>query len=288
MNTILATVCLAMSAYALAKILVPEINMVRDAKTLKKTSDNFRKIIKNGNKTHAKKTEPHWLLEKLVNQKIMQKLLTAAGSKLFPSEVLRAQQTAINCLLFLPMILSLLGTPAISFFSTTLILIIATIYIPQLCLMARIKKRQRIFQREIPYLIDMLSMCVSSGMNMEKSFEHVSTKLKTELGSELKKISILTDSGFSFEKALEKMKESITIKEYENLATNIIHSKKLGVSMSKTLDIQSELIRTSRRQRAEHASKTATIKITFPLVCFIFPALLIIYIAPGLLKLLYS
>ena len=92
--------------------------------------------------------------------------------------------------------------------------------------------------------------------------------------------------GRSLEAVFTDLSLEIKDEDFQHFLKSVIRAKKLGVSLSETLIIQAELLRTRRRQKAEELSRTASVKISVPLVLFIFPALLIIYIGPGILQLL--
>ncbi len=158
--------------------------------------------------------------------------------------------------------------------------------LPYVSLRILSRKRKETLRKELPYMMDLLSICVNAGMNIENAFFYVGETMKTLLGKEVALLKNWNGYGIPFERSLELLKKRIDVEEFVNLIAGVNHAKALGTSMAKTLDIQSKLIRTQRRQRAELLSKKAAVKITFPLVFCIFPALLVIYVAPGLLQLL--
>lgn len=158
--------------------------------------------------------------------------------------------------------------------------------LPYVLLRTLSRKRKETLRKELPYMMDLLSICVNAGMNIENAFFYVGDTMKTLLGKEIALLKNWNAYGIPFKRSLELLKKRIAGEEFVNLIAGVNHAKTLGTSMAKTLEIQSRLIRTQRKQRAELLSKKAAIKITFPLVFCIFPALLVIYVAPGLLQLL--
>lgn len=169
-----------------------------------------------------------------------------------------------------------------------LFLIFAIIKIPDLFLVMLSKKRANTVERELPHFIDLLSMATEAGMNVYMAFEQVGEKTRGILGQEIRRIHRKIASGFSLDSALTDLNTFIDSSELARFIFAIQQSKKLGVSLSKTLRIQAQLMRNKRRQKAQELSKTAAVKITIPLVFLIFPALLLIYIGPGILRLLYN
>src|SRR5229473_3031611 len=94
--------------------------------------------------------------------------------------------------------------------------------------------------------------------------------------------------GKSRQEALRGISERVEVKELQNFISAIIQADQLGVSMSKVLRIQSETLRTERRQRAEEKAARAPILIMLPTVGCIFPSLFIVILAPAALSAMSS
>jgi tight adherence protein C len=90
--------------------------------------------------------------------------------------------------------------------------------------------------------------------------------------------------GQSLEQALNSFSARFESQEINNFVLAVRQAKTLGVSVAETLKIQSDSLRTRRRQRAEEKARLASVKIALPLVLLIFPALLIIYLVPAFLQ----
>ncbi len=122
-------------------------------------------------------------------------------------------------------------------------------------------------------------------MNIQQALECLVEK-KSLLTNTIRKRLEELNFGRSLEEVFSDLEQEINNEEFQHFLRSLRQSQKLGVSLAYTLEIQSRLIRTKRKQCAEEISRTAAVKISLPLVLFIFPALLIIYIGPGIMNVL--
>ena len=84
--------------------------------------------------------------------------------------------------------------------------------------------------------------------------------------------------------AMQEMSDRLGVEELSNFISSIIQAEKLGVGISQVLRVQSDQMRTQRRQRAERLANEAPIKMIFPLVLLIFPAFLVVILAPAVIQ----
>lgn len=157
-------------------------------------------------------------------------------------------------------------------------------YLPDIWLTDQIKKRESILSLDILYFVDMLAITLDAWMNIEQALIYISDNLNSDLTKEIWKKMHWLKYWMSFEEILDILYKFIPIDEFQRVISTIKMTKKLWVSLSKTLTTQSQIIRTKKLQRAEEISRTASVKISVPLVLFIFPALLIIYLGPAIIK----
>ncbi len=158
--------------------------------------------------------------------------------------------------------------------------------LPDLYLLKVLQQDDRQMEREVDYFLDLLTLTLQGGSNLEQALKsttvHYESLLSQTVALKLKEL----DWGQSLESVLMSLKKGIKSDDFKHFLESVLRAKKLGVSLSETLIIQGEILRTRRRQKAEELSRTAAIKMSIPLVLFIFPSLLIIYIGPGILQLL--
>ena len=159
-----------------------------------------------------------------------------------------------------------------------------TVYLPILWLKALISRRVRAFNYNFSTFIDMLSLTVTAGMNFENALFFTTDKFKGVIHEEFKNVQHEINYGYSLEKSLANLNSRIDSIDLKRFTTAMKQAKQLGTPTSQALTIQSNLILTSRIQKAEELSRTASVKISIPLVFFIFPALLILYLVPAILQ----
>ena len=106
------------------------------------------------------------------------------------------------------------------------------------------------------------------------------------LGEEMRGALIQIELGFSRQEALEDLTKRIPSSDVNQFVEAILLSERLGTSLARTLRVQSNLLRTRRRQRAEVKAQTAPIRIIPALVFFFLPSLLLIYLAPPIINFL--
>jgi len=159
-------------------------------------------------------------------------------------------------------------------------------FIPDLYALQKLSQQNRKLSEDVPSFLDLLTLTLKSGVNLEQALtittQNFSSPLSRVVAKRLKEL----DWGRSLEAVLNDLRLEIEDDDFKHFLNSVIRTKTLGVSLSETLSIQAGLLRTRRRQKAEELCRTASVKISVPLVLFIFPALLIIYIGPGILQLL--
>jgi tight adherence protein C len=140
----------------------------------------------------------------------------------------------------------------------------------------------------LPDALDLLTISVEAGLGFDAALVKVTEKLKGALSDEFKRAASEQRVGKSRQEALRGIVDRVEQKELANFISAIIQADQLGVSMSKVLRIQSEQMRSERRQRAEEKAAKAPILIMLPTIGCIFPSLFIVILAPAALSALSS
>jgi tight adherence protein C len=159
-------------------------------------------------------------------------------------------------------------------------------YLPVLWLNLRIGQRKKALLRALPDGLDMLNICVGAGMGFDAALNRVGDLWQTPLADEFRRVVTETRLGKSRRQALQDLAHRTEVLEIENFVATIIQADQLGVSIAKVLRSQAEQMRIIRRQRAEELARQATIKLLFPLVFLIFPAMLAVLLGPAVPQLL--
>lgn len=161
-------------------------------------------------------------------------------------------------------------------------------FLPNLLLQSKIDRRQKEIRKAMPDALDLLTICVEAGLGFDGAMSRVNQKWDNELSLAFGRVLREIQLGKLRREALRDMADRIGIPEMTSFVAAIIQSEQLGVSMAKVLRIQSDQMRIKRRQKAEEEAHKAPIKMLFPMVLLIFPALLIILLGPAGLILMTS
>ncbi len=155
--------------------------------------------------------------------------------------------------------------------------------IPEFWLGGRVRKRQHMIVLQIPDALDLLTISVRAGLGFDGALGKVVEKLKGPLTDEFRRGLAEIRVGKSRREALRDIIPRTEVPALTNFVGAIIQAEQLGVSISKVLQVQSEQLRIERRQRAEEQAAKAPIKMLFPLVGCIFPALFIVILGPAII-----
>jgi tight adherence protein C len=156
---------------------------------------------------------------------------------------------------------------------------------PDFVLSAKARARREAVRAELPDALDLLAVSVEAGMGFDgaisKLVEHMDGPLTEEFNLALGEMRI----GEGRQEALKKMAERVDTPEISSFTRAIIQADQLGISLGKILRVQAADTRLKRQAAAEEKAMKAPIKMLFPLVLFIFPAMFIVILGPALLNL---
>ncbi|MFT5532872.1 MAG: tight adherence protein C [Burkholderiaceae bacterium] len=160
-------------------------------------------------------------------------------------------------------------------------------YLPNIVLNHLIKQRQREIFETFPDALDLMTVCVEAGLGMDAALARVAAEigLKSEvLAEEFHLVTLELRAGNAKEKALRNLALRTGVDDVDALVAMLIQAERFGTSIADSLRIQSDLLRTKRRQRAEEQAAKIALKLLFPLIFFIFPALLVVLVGPAFLQ----
>ena len=155
--------------------------------------------------------------------------------------------------------------------------------LPEFWLSGRVKKRRKAILLQIPDALDLLTISVRAGLGFDAALGKVVEKMKGPLIDEFRRALAEVRVGKVRREALRDIIPRTEVQPLTNFVGAIIQAEQLGVSISKVLQVQSEQLRIERRQRAEEQAAQAPIKMLFPLVGCIFPALFIFILGPAVI-----
>jgi tight adherence protein C len=155
---------------------------------------------------------------------------------------------------------------------------------PGLWIDARRKKRQSCLRQALPDALDMLLLCLDGGMSLTAGFQRVTSELETVhplLGAEMRIVQKEVQLGLSTGEALKKFAQRCGLEEVNELAAVLLQSERFGASVGKALRAHADGCRLERQQRAEEMAQKAAVKILFPTLLCIFPAVFIVVLGPA-------
>jgi len=170
-----------------------------------------------------------------------------------------------------------------------LMAVIAGYILPDLWLRRSIRKRQEEITDSLPDGLDLLVVCVEAGLGLNASFLKITEEFKLAspaLSEEFDIVNREMVAGKPRQEALRALSERTGVEDVKSLVAMLVQTEKLGTSLAQSLRIHSDSLRTRRRQGAEEAAAKTTIKLVFPLVFLMFPALFIVILGPGVIQVL--
>jgi len=219
-----------------------------------------------------------------------QKMLVAAGIKQNKITVFLGVKLLLTIVLPLAYLV-FYGIPVEKDFTMRLVisltLAIVGYLLPTFWLRNRLKKRQTKIFHDLPDLLDLMTICVEAGLSLDSAMIKVCDDQqfkKSPLATEIRIATNETRAGKPRLEALRDIGERTMVDDLKSFAAMLVQTEKLGTSLGQSLRIFSDSLRTIRRQRAEEAAAKTTIKLVFPLVFFIFPAILVVILGPAMIR----
>jgi len=179
--------------------------------------------------------------------------------------------------------------PLGSALSWSVLLAVAGFYMPTWFIALRQRQRRDEIQAALPDSLDLMVVCVEAGLGMGAAIQRVGNEMalaSKALSGELLLVNQEMQTGVSRTDALRNLAERTGVDDIYALVAMLIQTDKLGTSVAQSLRSHAESMRTKRRQRAEQLARKASIKLAFPLVFLIFPALLVVILGPAGIQLM--
>ena len=149
-------------------------------------------------------------------------------------------------------------------------------------------KRQQAIQSQLPEMLDLLCVSVQAGLSFDSSLRKIIDRMHGPLIDECRHFQEDVRMGMVRRTAMKNLAARCELQDISLFMTSLIQAERLGTSMGKTLKSQADNIRERRRQYVKAEALKAPVKIVFPLVLFIFPAIFVVTLVPTLLFLMKS
>jgi tight adherence protein C len=159
--------------------------------------------------------------------------------------------------------------------------------LPGMLLARMAKRRAHRIRLSLADALDLLVVSVEAGLGLDQALSRVGSELEfayPELSDELRLINLELRAGKPRAEALRNLADRTGVDDLSALVTMLIQTDKFGTSVAQSLRVYSETLRTKRRQRAEEAAAKTGVKMVFPLVLCIFPAIWIVTIGPAAIR----
>jgi tight adherence protein C len=157
-------------------------------------------------------------------------------------------------------------------------------YVPNFVLGRSAASRKRTIFEDFPDALDLLTVCVEAGLSLDAGLMKVAEEIEVRsvvVASELKLMLLEIRSGFTREKALRNLSLRTGVEDIDSFCTMLIQAERFGTSIGDSLRVQSDVLRTRRRMRAEEQAAKVALKLLLPLAFCIFPALLTVLLGPA-------
>ena len=187
------------------------------------------------------------------------------------------------------LLFALIATPVVMRPNLGMALVAAAIgyMMPAMALARMAKRRQHRIRLSLADALDLLVVSVEAGLGLDQAMARVGQELAfayPDLSGELRLVNLELLAGTPRADALRNLAERTGVDDLKSLVAMLVQTDKFGTSVANSLRVFSETLRTKRRQRAEEAAAKTGVKMVFPLVLCIFPAIWVVTIGPAALK----
>jgi tight adherence protein C len=149
------------------------------------------------------------------------------------------------------------------------------------------RRRQHRIRLGLPDALDLLVVSVEAGLGLDQAIQRVGEEIAfahRELSDELRLVNLELRAGKGRTDALRALAERTGVDDLSSLVAMLVQTDRFGTSVAQSLRVHADTMRTKRRQRAEEAAAKTGVKMVFPLVFCIFPAIWVVTIGPAAIK----
>jgi tight adherence protein C len=161
--------------------------------------------------------------------------------------------------------------------------------VPDFWLTWQVRRRQTRLRRSLPDALDLLVICVEAGLGLDQAILKVSQDLRIthkELSDEFQLVNLEMRVGKTRIEALHELARRTGLDDIKSLVAMLVQTERFGTSIAQSLRVYSDDMRIRRRQRAEEMSAKTSVKMVPVLVFFIFPALMVVILGPGVITIM--
>jgi len=214
--------------------------------------------------------------------------LVLAGEPITVSAFIMMRLICAGLFFSLPLLLVFGGGMKIGMVSFGLIAVFGLVglMLPGMWLSSRVSQRQNQIIKTLPDAFDLITTCVEAGLGLDAALARVAEKVEGAFADELSRTLRDIGLGKMRSEALRELSNRTGVPDLTTFVNAVIQAERMGSSVGQVLRVQSEQLRTRRRQRAEQQAYKAPVKMIFPLVLCIFPTLFIVILGPAAISIM--
>ena len=162
-------------------------------------------------------------------------------------------------------------------------------YLPNLILNYKIAQRKRLLFESFPDALDLIRICVASGLGIEAAVARVGSELhiiSKELSEEFEILAMELRAGATRNDAFANLAMRCDIDDIKALVAMLMQASRFGTSVSESLHVYSDGLRTKRKLLAQEAAAKIPVKLALPLILCIFPAIFVVILGPAVINLM--
>lgn len=157
---------------------------------------------------------------------------------------------------------------------------------PEFLLSRKITKRQATLRTQLPSTLDLLTVSVEAGLGFDQAMSKVAEEMTGPMSQETQRILHEMQLGTPRLQALKRFGHRTGVDVIELFVSAVVQADKLGLGLARVLRIQAEEVRRKQRAAAQEKATKAPVKILFPLILFVFPALFVVILGPAALHII--
>ena len=164
-------------------------------------------------------------------------------------------------------------------------------YSPDLWLKHKISQRKQEIFESFPDALDLMRVCVGAGLGLDAAIARVGKELAIKsaaLAEEFDELNLQLRAGISRQDALKNLAKRTAVEDVNALVAMLIQSERFGTSISESLKVHADALRTKRTMQAQEAASKIPVKLTIPMILCIFPALFVVILGPAIIGVLHA
>ncbi|MDP3181835.1 MAG: type II secretion system F family protein [Desulfobaccales bacterium] len=167
------------------------------------------------------------------------------------------------------------------------VLFVSGYFLPNLVLGRLVESRKKKIRGGLPDTLDLMVVCVEAGQGLNAALKRVAEEMMfihPTIAQEVLMVNLEISAGMDREQALRNLGDRTGLDEMISLCNILIQSERFGTSIAQTLRVQSDILRTSRRQKLEELAAKTPVKLLFPLLLLILPAIMVVILGPAVIR----